>query len=192
MRRLLLALPFALLPLTLAHAADEHDHDHEHGSLGAHEHGVARLDVALDGRTLEFELDTPAMNIVGFEHLATTDADKMKLALARETLLKPHGLFSIPEAAGCTVTKQKLESPLFGDKDDDGHDAADAGEQAHDHSEIHGHYQFTCNVPAVLNKLDLTQLFKSFPATQTIQVQLVTPKRQMGAEVRPSNPVVKF
>lgn len=189
MRRLLLALPFALLPLAIAHAADEHDHDHEHGSLGAHVHGVARLDMALDGRTLEFELDTPAMNIVGFEHPATTEADKMKLALARESLLKPHGLFSIPEAAGCSVVKAKLESPLFGDKGDD-HDDGDADE--HEHSEIHGHYQFTCTTPAVFNKLDLTQLFNTFPATQTIQVQLVTPKRQMGAEVRPSNPIVKF
>ncbi|MFJ3484519.1 DUF2796 domain-containing protein [Pseudomonas sp. NPDC090202] len=186
MRRLFLALPLALLPLTFAHAADEHDHDHEHGSLGAHVHGVARLDLALDGRTLELELDTPAMNIVGFEHAATTDADKMTLALAKETLLKPHGLFNIPEAAQCSVVKARVESPLYGDKDEDG----DAHE--HEHSEIHGHYQFTCGVPAVLNKLDLTQLFKSFPATQTIQVQLVTPKRQMGAEVRPSNPVVKF
>ena len=75
MRRLLLALPFALIPLAIAHAADEHDHDHEHGSLRAHVHGVARLDMALECRTLEFELDTPAMNIVGFEHPATTDAD---------------------------------------------------------------------------------------------------------------------
>jgi len=198
MRRLLLALPFALLPLAIAHAADEHDHDHEHGSLGAHVHGVARLDMALDGRTLELELDTPAMNIVGFEHAATSDADKMTLALAKETLLKPHALFSIPEAAGCTVTKQRVESTLFGDKDDDDHDHdhdhdhADGDAAEHEHSEIHGHYQFTCSVPTVINKLDLTQLFKSFPATQTIQVQLVTPKRQMGAEVRPSNPVVKF
>lgn len=193
MRRLLFALPFALLPLTLAHAADEHDHDHEHGSLGAHVHGVARLDMALDGRTLELELDTPAMNIVGFEHAATTDADKATLAQARETLLKPHGLFSIPEAAGCTVTKQKLESPLFGDKDDDDdHDAPDADGHEHEHSEIHGHYQFTCTTPTAFNKLDLSQLFKSFPATQTIQVQLVTRTSQMGAEVRASNPVVKF
>jgi hypothetical protein len=189
MRRLLLALPFALLPLAIAHAAAEHDNDHEHGSLGAHEHGVARLDVALDGRTLEFQLDTPAMNIVGFEHPATSAADKMTLALAKETLLKPHGLFSIPEAAGCTVVKQKLESPLFGDKDDDDHVA---GEPEHEHSEIHGHYQLTCSVPSVLNKLDLTELFKNFPATKTVQVQLVTPKSQTGAEVRPSNPIVKF
>ena len=193
MRRLLLALPFALLPLAVAHAADEHDHDHEHASLGAHVHGVARLDMALDGRTLELELKTPAMNIVGFEHAATSDADKMTLALARETLLKPHGLFKIPEAAQCTVTSQKVESALFGDKDeDDDHDHAAGAEDEHEHSEIEGHYQFTCNVPNVLNRLDLTQLFQSFPATKTIQVQLVTPKRQLGAEVKPSNPVVKF
>lgn len=74
MRRLLLALPFALLPLAIAHAADEHDHDHEHehGSLGAHEHGVGRLNAVLDGQALELEFDSPAMNLVGFEHQATT------------------------------------------------------------------------------------------------------------------------
>ena len=70
MRRLLLALPFAMLPLAVAHAADEHDH--EHGSLGAHEHGVGRLNAALDGKTLELELESPAMNLVGFEPVSYT------------------------------------------------------------------------------------------------------------------------
>ncbi len=194
MRRLLLALPFALLPLAMAHAAPEHDHDHEHGSLGAHEHGVGRLDVALEGRTLEFELDSPAMNIVGFEHAATSAEDKAKLVAAKEVLLKPHALFSVPEAAECNVVAQKLESPLFGDKPDadDDHDHEAGGHDEHEHSEIHGTYKFTCNVPAVLKTLDLTQIFKSFPATQKLQVQLISPKGQSGAEVRPSNPSLKF
>jgi hypothetical protein len=192
MRRLLLALPLALLPFTIAQAADEHDHDHEHGSLGAHEHGVARLDVAQEGTTLELDFNSPAMNIVGFEHAATSDADKAKLADARAALLKPHGLFSIPEAAQCSVTSQKLTSPLFGDKDEDGDADEHGDEHDHEHSEIHGNYQFTCNVPAVLTRLDLTQIFKTFPATQKIQAQLITPKGQVGTEVRASNPVVKF
>ncbi len=194
MRRLLLALPFALLPLAMAYAAPEHDHDHEHGSLGAHEHGVGRLDVVLEGRTLELELDSPAMNIVGFEHAASSAEDKAKLAAAKEVLLKPHALFSIPEAAECNVVAQKLESPLFGDKPDadDDHDEKAAGHDEHEHSEIHGTYKFTCNVPAVLKTLDLSQIFKSFPATQKLQVQLISPKGQSGAEVRPSNPSLKF
>ena len=71
MRRVLLALPFALLPL--AAMAHDHDHDHaEHASLGAHEHGVAQLNVALDGNTLEIELESPAMNLVGFEPVSYT------------------------------------------------------------------------------------------------------------------------
>ncbi|TWC70024.1 uncharacterized protein DUF2796 [Pseudomonas sp. SJZ103] len=200
MRRLLLALPFALLPLAIAHAADEHDHDHEHGSLGAHEHGVGRLNAVLDGQALELELDSPAMNLVGFEHVATSAADKAKVAAARKQLENPLALFNLPKAAGCVISTQELNSPLFGDKpeadhDDDDHDddAKDgAHEHHHDHSEIHAHYQFTCATPAALGNLDLTQVFKTFPATQKIQVQLIGPSGQQGVEATATAATLKF
>ena len=200
MRRLLLALPFALLPLAIAHAADEHDHDHEHGSLGAHEHGVGRLNAVLDGQALELELDSPAMNLVGFEHLATSAADKAKVAAARKQLENPLALFNLPKAAGCVISSQELNSPLFGEKpeadhDDDDHDddAKDgAHEHHHDHSEIHAHYQFTCATPTALGNLDLTQVFKTFPATQKIQVQLIGPSGQQGVEATATAATLKF
>ncbi|MBD8237381.1 DUF2796 domain-containing protein [Pseudomonas fluorescens] len=201
MRRLLLALPFALLPLAIAHAADEHDHDHEHGSLGAHEHGVGRLNAVLDGQALELELDSPAMNLVGFEHVATTAADKAKVAAARKQLENPAALFNLPKAAGCVVSSQELNSPLFGDKpeadhdddDDHDHDAKDgAHEHHHDHSEIHAHYQFTCATPTALSNLDLTQVFKTFPATQKIQVQLISPSGQQGVDATATAATLKF
>ncbi|ONH52617.1 Protein of unknown function [Pseudomonas cedrina] len=201
MRRLLLALPFALLPLAIAHAADEHDHDHdhEHGSLGAHEHGVGRLNAVLDGQALELELDSPAMNLVGFEHVATSAADKAKVAAARKQLENPAALFNLPKAAGCVVSSQELNSPLFGDKpeadhdDDDDHDAKDAAhEHHHDHSEIHAHYQFTCATPTALSNLDLTQVFKTFPATQKIQVQLIGPSGQQGVDATAKAATLKF
>ncbi|UVL39853.1 DUF2796 domain-containing protein [Pseudomonas sp. B21-040] len=196
MHRLLLALPFALLPLAAAHAAEEHDH--EHGSLGAHEHGVARLNAALDGQTLELELESPAMNLVGFEHAATTDADKAKVAAARAQLEKPLALFNLPKAAGCVVAMQELESPLFGDKPDadDDHDEdetdKDGHEHHHDHSEIHAHYQFTCAAPGALKNLDLATIFNTFPATQKIQVQLISPSGQQGVEVTAKTAPLKF
>ncbi|MGU9853205.1 DUF2796 domain-containing protein [Pseudomonas koreensis] len=200
MRRLLLALPFALLPLAIAHAADEHDHDHEHGSLGAHEHGVGRLNAALDGQTLELELDSPAMNLVGFEHAATSDTDKAKVVAARTKLENPLALFSLPAAAGCKVASQELQSPLFGDKpdadehDDDDHDEDAKGAEAHhhDHSEIHAHYQFTCATPGALKTLDLANIFNTFPATQKIQVQLIGPSGQQGTEVTAKAAALKF
>jgi hypothetical protein len=198
MRRLLLALPFALLPLAIAQAADEHnhDHDHEHGSLGAHEHGVGRLNAVLDAKTLELELESPAMNLVGFEHLATTAADKAKVAAVRKQLEQPLALFSLPKAAGCVVSTQELESPLFGDKPEDDHDHATDGKGAaahdHDHSEIHAHYQFTCATPAALKNLDLANIFKTFPAILKIQVQLIGPSGQQGVEATAKTATLKF
>lgn len=198
MRRLLLALPFALLPLAIAQAADEHnhDHDHEHGSLGAHEHGVGRLNAVLDAKTLELELESPAMNLVGFEHLATTAADKAKVAAVRKQLEQPLALFSLPKAAGCVVSTQELESPLFGDKPEDDHDHATDGKGAaahdHDHSEIHAHYQFTCATPAALKNLDLANIFKTFPATLKIQGQLIGPSGQQGVEATAKTATLKF
>ena len=196
MRRLLLALPFALLPLAVAHAAVEHahDHDHEHGSLGAHEHGVARLNASLDGETLELELDSPAMNLVGFEHAATSDADKAKVAAARAKLEKPAALINLADAK-CTLEQQELESPLFGDEpghEEHADEADEDGDEHHEHSEIHAHYQFRCVAPGALTHLDLTPLFKAFPATQKILVQLIGPSGQQGGEVTAAAPTLKF
>ncbi|MBC3478477.1 DUF2796 domain-containing protein [Pseudomonas sp. Rh2] len=193
MRRLLLALPFALLPLAVVHAHDDHDHDHDHahGSLGAHEHGVAKLNAVLDGNTLELELDSPAMNLVGFEHTANTDADKAKVAAARQQLEQPLKLFGLAQAAGCKEEAQELESPLFGDAahaDDEG----DAHEHAHQHADVNAHYQLSCANPDKLSQIDLSPLFKAFPQTQKISVQLIGPDGQKGLETTPAKAVVAF
>ena len=88
MRLLLLTLPLALLPFAPAHA-NEHTHGHEHdehASLDAHEHGSASLNIALEGNSLELELDSPAMNLLGFEHAAHSTADRAKLASVKRLL----------------------------------------------------------------------------------------------------------
>ncbi|WP_060478924.1 MULTISPECIES: DUF2796 domain-containing protein [Pseudomonas] len=191
MRRLLLALPFALLPLAAAQAHEDHDHDHSHGTLGAHEHGVAKLNVVLDGNTLELELDSPAMNLVGFEHMASSDADKAKVAAVRQQLEQPLKLFALASAAGCKDDQQELQSPLFGDAakaDDDG----DEHEKGHVHSDINAHYQLTCATPAKLTQIDLAPLYKAFPATQKINVQLIGPNGQKGVETSPTKAAVTF
>ncbi|MFQ6574979.1 DUF2796 domain-containing protein [Pseudomonas sp. UM16] len=186
MRRLFLALPFALLPLAVAYAHEDHDHDHDHahGSLAAHDHGVARLNVALDGKTLELELESPAMNLVGFEHAATSDADKAKVAAVRAQLEKPLVLFNLANVAQCSESDQVLESPLFDDKHEVKHE--------HEHSEIHAHYTFECEKPEQLSKLDLSSLFKAFPATQKIQLQLIGSNGQQGLEATAANASIPF
>jgi len=195
MRRLLLALPFALLPGFVL-AAEQHDHDHDHhDSLGAHEHGAAELDAALDGSMLEIELRSPAMNLVGFEHTPSSDADKRKIADARERLEQPVALFGLPAAAGCKLAETELESPLFEGK---AHDHGDEHEHEHDgdhesqHSEIHAHYHFDCATPQAIQVLDLQGLFKAFPGTKKIQAQLIGPNGQRGAQLDADQPRATF
>lgn len=188
MRCLLLALPFALLPLAAAQAHD----DHEHGSLGKHEHGVATLNVALEGSTLEIELQSPAMNIVGFEHAATSDADKKTVAAARAVLEKPETLFSLPAAAGCSLSENEVRSPLFGNAEADHDEHADGDEHHHEHSDVDADYSFTCKQPGELKTLDLSAFYKQFPATQKINVQLIGPSGQQGVESTPANPRLSF
>lgn len=186
MRRLFTALPFTLLTLFAPFSqADEH----EHGSLGTHEHGVARLNAALDGSLLALELQSPAMNLVGFEHPASTPAEQATVDQVRTLLQHPLALITLDAAAGCHVTELTVESPLFGDamaadKDDDGDDPA--------HSEIYAHYQLTCSNPGALERMSLAPLFKTFPATRLVQVQWVAPNGQQGLDASAANNTLKF
>lgn len=192
MRRTLLALPLALLPLTIAQASShEHNHDHEeHGSLDAHEHGVASLNVALDGGTLEIQLESPAMNLVGFEHAAKSDADKAKVAAARKQLQQPQALFALPGEANCSLKDSALQSPLFAEHE---HEHEEHGhDEESGHSDIDASYRFECANPAALKALELGTFFATFPATEELEVQLIGPSGQQGAELTPKAPRLSF
>lgn len=191
MRHLLLALPFALLPLVAAQAHEhghDHDHEHSHDSLGAHEHGVASLNAALDGNLLELQLESPAMNLVGFEHAAKSDADKAKVASARKHLEQPQALFALPIEAKCALQESELESPLFGDAEHAEHEHGDE----HGHSDIDASYHFTCANAEALKTLELGSFFGTFPGTEKLEVQLIGPSGQQGAELTPSNLRLSF
>ncbi|MWV16281.1 DUF2796 domain-containing protein [Pseudomonas sp. L-22-4S-12] len=186
MRHFLLALPFALLPLAAAHA-QSHEHGHEeHGSLDKHEHGVASLNVVLDGNTLEIQLESPAMNLLGFEHAASSAADQAKVAAARRQLEQPQALFALPIEAKCALKEHELQGALFAaDADDE-----QGGEPGH--SDISAHYQFDCATPAALQTLELGSFFGSFPGTEKLDVQLIGPSGQQGTTLSPGNSRLTF
>ncbi|MFF7709804.1 DUF2796 domain-containing protein [Pseudomonas sp. NPDC007930] len=192
MRVTLLALPFALLPL----AALAHD-DHEHGSLAPHEHGVAQLNLAVDGQTLEIELDTPAMNVLGFEHPATSVQDKTTLANAQHRLGLPGTLFALPAAAKCIAAQQQVQSALFGNAAAEAHtghddDADDHDHEGHEHADIHAHYQFQCDHPEALVGIGFEPLFQAFPGTHKLTVQAITGKGQQAMDATPANTQMQF
>ena len=182
MRPLLFALSFTLLPLSVQAGNQDHDHHalaEAASSLGKHQHGSGELDVALDGNLLELEWRSPAANLLGFEHAPRGAGQRAVVTRVQAQLGEAATLLGIPAAAGCTLTESQLDSPLF--------TAAPGDEQpAATHSEVHARYRFTCRQPAALEALDLGELFRRFPATERLQVQLIGPRGQQGSELGPA------
>lgn len=138
----------------------------------AHDHGVARLDVAVEPSRVVLDLDTPLDNIVGFERAPRTDAERDRAKAAMARLRDAAALFRIDPAAGCTVHKVELSAPAL--------DAAADGKDGH--AELQGHYEFNCKAGARAGFVELG-LFDSFAALRRIELQVVTPRGQLKASL---------
>lgn len=179
----LAALAVAAAAPSLARAADEYR------ELGPHMHGHGNLNIAVEDKRVSMELEVPGMDIVGFEHDATTDEQKAAMEKAKAQLAQPLAVFKLPSAAGCTVADAKVaveaEHHHDGDADHD-HDKA-AGED-HDHDEHEGHKEFhvtyalDCAKPASITAIDF-DYFKLFAGAHDLTVNVVTAKAPNTYEV---------
>lgn len=137
----------------------------------AHEHGVVRLDIAIDAGKVSIALESPLDNLLGFERAPRSDAER-KVADAAVTRLKAADtLFAFDAAAGCTPAGVELVSaPLKLGKAE--HHAG--GEE---HADLDGDFAFDCKDVGKITAIDVG-LFKAFAGMQRIDVQLVTSKGQ--------------
>ena len=101
----------------------------------AHVHGIATLNLAMEGDELEIEFVSPAGNIVGFEHEAVTAAERRAILDAIEQLRKGNELFDLPLAASCSLHVAEVEHGHGEEeKREDGH-----GQDAQHDDDEHGH-----------------------------------------------------
>ena len=163
MLRYIVAAAVAAACTTAALAAEEHRRH------GAHEHGSAELNVAWEGKTVTIELESPAVNIVGFEHQPRTDAQKKAVNDAMATLKKPDSLFAFTPEARCAGKTTGVESELA---------------KAHGHTEFHATYSFTCENPEALKTIDVN-VFTLFPKTHKLRAQVVSVRGQSATELKP-------
>ncbi|MBB94171.1 MAG: hypothetical protein CML68_06180 [Rhodobacteraceae bacterium] len=172
----------------------------DHRELGAHEHGVGQLDIAIEGDSIVMELHAPGADIVGFEHAAESNEDKGMVKAALAALEKPLALFELPEDAGCSVVSANagLELEEHDDHDEDhghdddnddhdDHDEDHAGHDDHDdhaagHSEFHAEYELTCTDMKAADRMEFAY-FAIFPNAQELDIQLVTGTGALRAEV---------
>ena len=103
----------------------------------AHVHGIATLNLAMEGDELEIEFVSPAGNIVGFEHEAVTEAERRAIRDAIEQLRKGNELFDLPLAASCSLQVAEVEHGHGKEEkreDGHGHDAEHDDGEEHEHA----------------------------------------------------------
>ena len=107
----------------------------------AHVHGIATLNLAMEGDELEIEFASPAGNIVGFEHEAVAAAERRAIRDAIEQLRKGNELFDLPPAASCSLHVAEVEHGHGEEEkseDGHGHDAEHDDRDEHGHAEEEG------------------------------------------------------
>ena len=146
----------------------------------AHEHGVAKLSVAVDGNTLTIDLDAPLDGFLGFERAPRTDAERKAATDLLARLRDAAGLFKPDPAAGCKAGEVKIDAPVL-----------EPGAKAKgEHAELEAQFSFQCAQPQALRMLDVG-LFDAFKRLQRIDVQVAGAKGQAKATLkRPARSVM--
>lgn len=141
----------------------------------AHEHGVARLDVAVEPARLSFLLELPLDALVGFEREPRSDAERAAVDAALAKLRAPGPLFGIDTAAGCTPGRVQLQSPALGL----GGDAAPKD----GHADLEASIDFSCRDAQKAGFVEV-RLFDAFPRLQRVEVQAATRRGQLKATLK--------
>lgn len=172
---------------------------------GAHVHGAGRLDVAIEGNTVQMELEAPGADLLGFEHAARTDAQKTALAAAKAVLGKPLSVVVPTAEALCKVTSAQVattgleaahKAPGHSGHGHAGHGQGGPGAKAKDaaaepagdeHAEFRATYVLTCARIEALRSLAFPY-FTVFKGAERLSVTMIGPKGQTQTEATRDKP----
>jgi hypothetical protein len=145
----------------------------------AHEHGVARIDLAVEPTRITVLLEMPMDGLVGFERAPRDDAERKAVDAALARLRNAAALFAIDPAASCSVGPVVLTSTVLGL----GQAPATAGARSAGHEDIDASYEFTCADGFRAGFVEVG-LFEAFTRLQRVEVQAVTRKGQIKATLK--------
>ena len=137
----------------------------------AHVHGLSHLTIALEKQTLLVEINSPLMDMVGFEGEPRTKVQKDSIERAKATLRKIDNVLIFK---GGSCLEKNIDVKL-------GHDHSNEhshSEHDHDtHSEISAVYQFKCSEPEELQEITVL-LPNQFSRMEKIKAQWATSNAQ--------------
>lgn len=164
--------------LTFSSYAFGDDHHHHH----AHVHGVAKLEVAVEGPHVDIRLESPLEALLGFEHAPRTDKERAAVARMRQALRQADRLFVPTVAAGCKLVSVEVEAPTLEGHEEHAHKAHEKHDEHDEHGDLDADFRFTCARPGQLTGMEV-RLADIFPGMRRVDAQVVSGKGQSAAKL---------
>ena len=150
-------------------------------AAGAHAHGIARLDVAVDGATITLRLESPLDSLLGFERAPRNDAERGQVR-AMVQALRSGNQFVPSAAARCRLDRVMLASPVLAPELLGETGGAAAGKASDEHAELEGSFVYRCEDAKALQGLDV-MLFDYFKKLRRVDAQVAGPKGQSALKL---------
>ena len=188
------------------------------GSLEAHVHGKASLNLVLDGQSLFIEFESPAYNLDGFEHEPKDQIQQKEVQDTLSLLSRPRKVFGFSAQAGCLVESVSVTTTMAGvgkntvgyeeehheeeHHEEEHHEEEHHEEEHHDHSdgdstnkeshsEFKANYLMICSEPEKLRTIEF-KLFKEFLGLKSVQVQWINGEGQGYIELNAESSKLKW
>lgn len=201
------AIGFACAALSPSVLAEETRH------ADAHVHGAAQLSIAEDGDKIEMAFVSPAINLVGFEHVARSEDETEKVHAAIALLKDGQQLFRF-KGRECELVTVSVEAegllPEKHEHHDDDHHEGDHHNDEHGHhdehdgddheahgddegahSEFESQYVFNCAAGGTLTSIRVG-FFDKWTDLEDVDAVFVGEGKQLSAELTAWMPVLEI
>jgi hypothetical protein len=164
----------------------EHD-GHKHHNLSAHEHGVVKLAFALEGKTIDIEVDGPSESFLGFEHKPTSTDDKLAYNRASELWNKEilTKVIMFPSNLNCQIETSKFIQN-FSDP------AETKNKKSGEHSEIEATAKLTCNGGSFKGADVKIGLKDKFPNIKKLKLDIIDADKTKSLDIKKAIETVRL
>lgn len=169
------AVLFSLLFSSIVMA--EHD-AHKHHNLGAHEHGNVKLAFAIEGKSLDIDMDGPSESFLGFEHKPVSKDDQLAFNKANDLWTKEilTKLIMFPNNFNCRIDAanfhQNYEEESTGTK------------KSSLHSEIEATAKITCDGGSFKGSEVKIGLKDKFPKIKKLKLEILEEDKTKSLDIK--------
>lgn len=143
-------------------------------SMGTHEHGALKLEIAAEEKSIEIDLDGPSDAFIGFEYLPTSAKEKETFTKAQDLWTNDllTKLFVLDSSLNCKIVSSSFKQII----ENDNHKTHNQhNKNSGVHSEIEAQAKITCE-KVIKDQNIAIALKKHYPLMKKISIDLLGSK----------------